>query len=141
MAAISITAANVKPFGSDAKTKMEVAGETITAGQEVYRDSSDDSKVKLLNVDSAGTVASATSYGVAMAGASTDEPIEILTGGTYVTGGTMVAGEFYFGHPTAGAITSTFGDLSTGDRSTLVCYAITTTTAIRLHKSTGVEVA
>jgi hypothetical protein len=141
VAAISVTAANVKPFASDAVIRMETAGATITAGQLLYQDSSDSDKVKLLDVDSTGSAASATLYGVAMAGASADDPIAVLIAGTFNCGGTVAAGAWYFGHPSAGSFTTTFSDLQTGDRSTLLGYATTTSLIKLVTTTTGITVA
>lgn len=123
MTDIVITAANVLP-GSDAKKKTGTAGATITAGQTVYLDSSDN-KYKLFDADSA-TAAARTLAGVALNGASNGQPLTVQYEGNITIGGTVVAGVTYVGSDTPGGIMPT-ADVETGDYVTVLGIGINTT--------------
>lgn len=78
MTALSITAANVKP-GTGARTVQRLAGVTITAGDVVYRNSSNAYKLALA---SNATAAAAEVDGIALTGSSAGQPCLVQTGGT-----------------------------------------------------------
>lgn len=109
MTAVSITAANVAA-GSNASQKSGIAGATITAGQVLYYDSATTS-YKLADTD--GATALRTPAGIALHGASSGQPITMLTKGLITIGGTVTAGTPYFLGATAGTIVP-FADLTTG---------------------------
>lgn len=111
MADLSVTAANVVP-GSGAKTESGIAGATITAGQVVYKDSSDN-KFKLADTDSA-TAAVRSPYGIALNGASNGQTLGVLTMGAMTIGATVTAGVFYYLSGTAGGICPV-ADVAAGD--------------------------
>lgn len=100
MADVTITAANV--VAADNATKESgLAGETITAGKAVYKAAS--KKWMLADSDSA-TVAAKTAGGIALNGASLNQPITVIKGGDLTIGGTLVAGATYFLSNTGGGI-------------------------------------
>lgn len=75
MADISVTAGNVLA-GSNAKTKKGTAGATVTAGQPVYEDSSDNFSLK--PADANASAAAAKAVGIALHGASDGQPLEYV---------------------------------------------------------------
>ena len=110
MSAIAVTAANVAS-GTGAITESGTAGETITAGQLVYKLSSD-GEFYLAQADDADTDAV---YGIALNGASDGQPISVLTSGQITIGGTAVQGVIYvLDDAVAGAIVP-WGDLTADD--------------------------
>lgn len=121
MADLTITAANVVA-ASDATKEAGTAGATITAGQVVYRDSSD-GKYKLADADSA-TVAARSPRGIALHGASDGQPLDILRSGNITIGATVTGGVAYYLSPTAGGICPV-ADLLTGDYATFLGIATT----------------
>lgn len=110
MTDISITAANVVP-GSNAIIKPGTAGATITAGQVLYKDSAD-GKMKLADNDHA-TAAVHDAVGIALNGASANQPLDYQTAGDITLAG-MTAGATYFLSGTPGGICPD-GDVTTGD--------------------------
>jgi hypothetical protein len=121
MADITVTAANVIA-GAGASTRQVTAGETITAGQVVYKDTSAGDKYKLADADAVGTAAGG---GIALNGASNGQPLTIITGGNLNPGATVTTGEVYVVSTTAGGI-APLVDLLTGDFVTVLGTATTT---------------
>ncbi len=119
MADLSITAANVVR-GSSSQTEAGDAGATITAGQVVYRDSSD-GKYKLADSDSA-TAAVRSPRGVALNGASDGQPLTILKSGDVTIGATLTPGVSYYLSDTPGGI-APYADLATGDYPVIIGIA------------------
>ena len=104
MAIVSITAANVTvdlTTGSPPKVENGTAGATITAGQVVYKDSSNLFQLS----DANGAAALRVAYGIALNNASLNQALQVALAGTTVNiGGTVVAGTIYVLGDTAGAI-------------------------------------
>lgn len=99
MADMTVTAANVALVSGS--TERVTAGATITAGQVVYKDTTDANKYKLaINT----SVAAAAAGGIALNGASDDQPLVVQTGGTIAPGGTVTVGEIYVVSGSAGRI-------------------------------------
>lgn len=119
MADLVITAASVVP-GSGAKTETKTAGATITAGQVVYLDSADN-KFKLADTDS-GTAAARSPYGIALHGASANQPLTAQTSGLITIGAAVTAGVFYYLSGTAGGICPV-ADVAAGDYPCIVGVA------------------
>ena len=111
MADISITAANVVK-GSNARTQAGIAGATITAGQLVYKDAAT-GKYLLSDADSA-TAAARSVTGIALNGASLNQPVDVQIGGDITIGGTLTANTVYVLSGTAGGL-APLADLSTGE--------------------------
>lgn len=105
MADLSITAANVVP-GSNANTVQGTAGETITAGQPVYKSSTTNKWMKAdNNAASAEARGSDTSnFGIALTGSSLNQPIVVQKSGDITIGATLTAGTAYYLSDTAGGI-------------------------------------
>ncbi len=119
MTALSITAANVVP-AANAVIVYGKAGETITAGQPVYRAAATRKFMKS-DADSA-TAEVRKVFGVAVNGASLNQPIAIQKGGDLNPGATLVVGEIYCLGETAGGIVPK-GDQSTGEYVTVIGVA------------------
>lgn len=99
MADLTVTAANVVAAeGADVRNGR--SGGTITAGQVVYKDPTDN-KVKL--ADSNGQ-ATAEAKGIALNSASLNQPISWIAGGNINPGATVAEGEIYAVSSTAGGI-------------------------------------
>lgn len=117
MADVSITAANVLA-GANAKKRRGIAGATITAGQAVYEDSADSNKFKLADCDL--SAAAAKCVGIALHGAASGQPLEIVEeDDDFTPGGTLslsAGGDtgVYVLSGTAGGI-APMDDLASGD--------------------------
>lgn len=101
MTDISITAANVVA-GANATRDSGVAGETVTAGQAVYR-SSTTNKWMLADNNSA-TAEAKKAAGIALNGAALNQPLTVQRSGDIAIGGTLTAGSAYYLSATAGGI-------------------------------------
>lgn len=124
MSDLSITAASVIA-GSDAVIdRAHNAGETITAGQQVYL-SPTTSKWMKGDSDS-GTAAAHDVKGVALNGASLDQPLAVQKKGSITIGATLVAGDPYYASNTAGGICPK-ADVGTGEEVILLGLATSTT--------------
>lgn len=123
MADLSITATSVLP-GGNAKTVDYPAGAAITAGQVVYLDTSTGS-VKLADCDS-GTSAVRSPLGIALNGAASGQPVEVLTEGEITIGATVEASVPYFLSPTAGGICP-LADVASGDYAVFLGFGVSTT--------------
>ena len=135
MADLVITAANVKAKGKTISTQLVQVGEAVTAGQGVYRKSSD-SKHWLASNDV--DEASATATGVALTGAATDGYIQMVTSGPMDVGATLSAGETYILTATAGGIAA-IADLASTNYLTYLGYASDASTLQVWLKATGVQ--
>lgn len=125
MALLTISSA-VKPT-SDSVIVRQQAGGTITEGDAVYLKSSD-GKVYPADADAGNEEAEV--YGIALNDAVLDEYVGVITEGSLVTGGTMVAGELYMLSSTPGRVQDAPSH-TTGNRPSVV-YAATSTTVAKL---------
>lgn len=123
MSDLSITAASVIS-GANAVVQRGSAGGTVTAGQTVYLDPTT-KKWSLADSNSA-TVAQRQAGGIALHGASLNQPIAVQTSGDITIGATLTAGSPYYLSATAGAIMPA-ADLTTGDYVCLLGLAKSTT--------------
>jgi hypothetical protein len=123
MAAISITPANVVA-GSNAVRDIGVAGEAIVAGKPVYYDATT-AKFMLADANSA-TAAARTATGIALNGASLNQPVSVHKFGDLAMGAVFTAGvAYYLGSAAAGTIVPV-ADLTTGDYTQLIGIAKST---------------
>lgn len=135
MADLSITAANVIA-GAGAAKESGTAGETITAGQVVAKSSG-----KYVKADNnSGTAALRSPVGIALNGASLNQPITVQTAGDITIGGTMTAGAAYYLSDTPGGI-GPAADLATGEYSVLLGMAKSTTVLALDIQASGVATA
>lgn len=117
MADLAITAANVKNVDADLHTGT--AGETIIAGQGVYKKSADS---KLYKAQCDGTAEEADAVGIAMHGSLADQPLTYAKGGTINIGATTAKGSVYAVSAAAGGVAPT-ADLASGNRVTHLGFA------------------
>lgn len=133
MAAITITPASVVPSGTSYSTESGTAGATITAGQVLYKDTSDSNKLKLADCNASSLAA--TVAGIALHGASSGQPVTYQNSGSLTIGGTVVAGTIYVAGATAGEINPA-SDLTTGWRTSIIGVATSASViAIKIHNS------
>ena len=111
MADISVTAGSVIA-ASGAPKEQGTAGETITAGQVVYKDASDSDKFKLIDHEDAAKDAI---YGVALNGASNGQPLFVHTAGDLNPGATVIVGEIYCASGSVGTGNNAGGIMPEGD--------------------------
>lgn len=115
--AISVTAANFVPSVYAVYLPgRNLAGEALTAGQAVYMDTAVAVAVGQVKKASATGAGLATQViGFAANNASLGQPVKILIRDPQLTlGGTVTAGCIILLHTTAGAVTLTAGDITTG---------------------------
>lgn len=122
MADLSITAANVVA-DSTASRVTGTAGETIAAGKAVYK-SSTTNKWMLADSNSA-TVEARRATGIALCGASLNQPVTVLTNGLVTIGATLTAGLAYYLSDTPGGICPV-ADIGSGEYVCLLGLATTT---------------
>lgn len=108
MTDLVITAGNVVA-GSNATRDTGVAGETITAGKAVFLNASTN---RWMLSDNNGTGTRQVT-GIALNGASANQPLAVLKDGDITIGATLVAGTDYWLSATAGGICPR-ADLATG---------------------------
>lgn len=118
MADLAITATSVVQ-GTDASVSSGIAGETITAGQTVYLNSTDG---LLYKADCDDTAAKSVCVGIALNGGAINQPIEYQTDGVITIGATVVVGTIYVVSDTAGGI-KPVADLSVSDYVSIVGVA------------------
>jgi len=122
MADLTITAADVKKTDSTLIAEG-IAGGTVTAGQPVYKDSTASNKLKAADAD---VLASAAAVGIALHGASADQPLKYAIGGNLTLSNVMTAGAVYVVSINAGGI-APVADLGAGDFVTLLGIATSAT--------------
>lgn len=135
MVDLVITAASVIA-GSDATFDTGLCGETsVTAGQQVYRDSSTN---KWMKADSNSASPEArVAKATALHAASLNQPLKVQTAGDVTIGATLTGGTAYFLSDTPGGICP-FADVGTGEYSEIVGLAISTTVLRLIYKASGV---
>lgn len=133
MAALtSITA--VRPTSNTSLRVVQYGG-TISAGQPVYRDATDN-KYKL--ADANASAATADAKGIAVTpGVSDGYGVIAEKGSIVLVGTTMAVGETYYAGPTAGEIIPD-ADLTTGDRVCRLGTAASTTQLDLAIEYTGI---
>lgn len=137
MADLTITAANVLPGAKARLDRTGVAGETITAGQPVYRAADQ----KWYKADSNSVTALArVATGVSANGASANQPLDVILPGDGVTfkpGATLTAGTTYYLSDTPGGICP-LADVGTGEYVQIIGVAISTTEMTLTLAASGV---
>lgn len=123
MADLVITAASVVA-GSNATKEAGNAGEAITAGKAVYKSST--TKKWMLADSNSATAEARKPRGIALNGASLDQPLVVQTGGDITLGATIVAGTDYYLSDTPGGICPR-ADIGTGEYVVLIGLAKSTT--------------
>jgi hypothetical protein len=138
MADLSITAANVEK-ASDAIYETGIAGDTITAGESVYKDASDSNKWKKAAANSTAAVAGSAGCGIALNGAAAGQPLTVQTGGSLDLGATLTAGRIYVVSPTAAGGIAPYADLNTNHYLTILGYANAADNLVMVNRVTGVQ--
>ncbi|MBX4992899.1 hypothetical protein ABID08_002072 [Rhizobium binae] len=123
MADLVIVAANVVA-GADSSAVTGVAGETITAGKAVYLSST--TKKWMLADSNSVTAEARQAKGIALNGASLNQPIAVHKSGEITIGATLVAGTAYYLSDTAGGICP-LADVGAGEYVCLLGLAKSTT--------------
>lgn len=137
MAAISITPANVQ-HSSAGILVHGIAGAAITAGQLLYKDSTDNT-LKLADADL--SAAAADIVGIAQNGAAVGQPVTFCSGDSaHVIGGTVAVGTIYCAGPTAGEIVP-LADLAAPSRVRVVGIGVSTTAINVKLWNTGLTLA
>lgn len=135
MADISVTASAVVASVTALVEHGGKAGATITAGQVVYKDSSD-GKFKLADNDSA-TAAVRTVYGIALHASLDGQPLSVIKRGPLTLNAALTAGTTYVLSSTAGGIAPQ-ADAATGDEVVILGVATSTSVLDVNLKNTGV---
>jgi hypothetical protein len=123
MTDITITPTSVVA-GANASTETGMAGEAITAGKLVYRAAATQ---KLMLSDTNAAAAEAHKpLGVALNGASLNQPVMVQKHGDITIGATLVVGDSYYASDTAGGICPR-ADVAAGEEVVLIGLAKSTT--------------
>lgn len=133
MADLTVTATSVVPV-TGYTFEDGIAGATITAGQTVYKDTSDSNKFKLADADAATT---AECYGIALNGCASGQVVKVQVGGELNVGATLTVGQVYVVSTTAGGI-APYADLASGDYVSILGVADTTSNLVLRLFNTGV---
>lgn len=137
MADLTITAASVVAATGAAVTNG-MAGATITAGQAVYLNAT---TKKWELADSNGTPAAARKAGgIALNGASLNQPVAVATAGDVTIGATLTAGTAYYLSDTPGGICPV-ADVGTGENVCLLGMAKSTSVLAVNIQAPGVTLA
>ena len=134
MTDLSITAANVVA-GSNSIQVSGIAGETIAAGKAVYK-SSTTNKWMLADSNSA-TAEARTPDGIALNGASLNQPITVHKSGDLNPGVSVTANTEYFLSDTPGGICP-LADVGSGEYLCSIGFATTTSNIAVSIRATGV---
>lgn len=119
MADLVITAASVVA-GTNASTVQGTLGESVTAGQAVYQDSS---TRKWMKADSNGASAEIrTPKGLALNGGALNQPVLVQKSGDLTLGAALTAGVAYYLSDTPGGI-GPVADLAVGEYPTILGLA------------------
>lgn len=122
MADLVITATSVVG-GSDARSVRGTAGETITAGQAIYKSTTG----KYMKADSnSATVEARRPSGIALNGASLNQPVQVQTSGDVTIGAALTAGLDYWLSDTPGGMCPR-ADIGSGEYVCLLGIAKSTT--------------
>lgn len=132
---LSITATSV--VTTSTQVKDVTSGATITAGMPVYLDASDSDKAKI--ADANDTSAKAVVAGIALHGATSGQPLRIVTGGTYTVGATVTVGTIYVLSDEAGLICPA-SDLAQNHYVSVLGVATSSTVMNLILKNSGVQV-
>lgn len=137
MADLTITAANVVR-GADSITESGTLGATVTAGQVVYKDTSDSDKWKLADSNGASALIR-TPIGIALNGGASGQPVMVHKKGLITIGATLTAGTAYFLSDTPGGICPV-ADIGSGEYPSFLGIATSTSVLNFNPTSSGVAV-
>ncbi len=127
MADVSITPANVLASSTATLDKTKVAGATITAGEPVSLNASN----QWVPCANGTTLLLATAKGFALNGASSGQPVAVVTADTnYTPGFTGTIGETVWTSANAGGVTVTASDNGTTGQYIGILGVMTSTTTM-----------
>lgn len=137
--ALSITAANVLA-AANSRVTWGTAGATITAGMPLYADASASNKLKGARTDISAALAEVV--GIALAGASNDQPLPYLAadGALINLGATLATGKIYGLGQAAGRVQD-INDCVSGEYISTIGVAISTSQLKVSIKNSGVQLA
>lgn len=132
MADITVAVASVVA-DTDATIDEGVAGATITAGQPIYKDTTNSNKLAPCDGD---VLASSIVAGISLHAALAGQPIKYVTRGGVTLGvANLTLGQVYVASLNAGGI-APYADLGSGDFVSTIGIATTTSKLdVRLHNS------
>jgi hypothetical protein len=136
MAAISITAANVIA-GSTARIAYGRFGASVTQGQVLYADATDNNDLKLADAD--GADALRVPVGIALNAGADGQPATYLTKGPVTIGATLTPGLPYFLSPDTPGGICLIADVAVGDDYVQIGIAKSASVLDVDFKITGVE--
>ncbi|MBY3386401.1 hypothetical protein [Rhizobium laguerreae] len=110
--------------GADSSAVSGVAGETIAAGKAVYQSST--TKKWMLADSNSATAEARQAKGIALNGASLNQPIAIHKGGDLTIGATLTAGQALYLSDTPGGLCP-LADVGSGEYLCLIGLAKSTT--------------
>jgi hypothetical protein len=119
-----VIAAALVVAGADSSAVSGVAGEAIAAGKAVYQSSA--TKKWMLADSNSVTAEARQAKGIALNGASLNQPIAIHKGGDITIGGTLVAGQAVYLSDTPGGLCP-LADVGSGEYLCLIGLAKSTT--------------
>jgi hypothetical protein len=122
MTDLVITAANVIA-GTGAVTENGTLGATVTAGQALYKLSTDNKWYLADNNSATAAVRQAT--GIALNGGGAGQPVRVLRSGLVTIGATLTAGVTYYLSDTPGGICP-IADVGAGEYSCIIGIATST---------------
>jgi len=120
MADLVVTPTGVLPAANTSVNRSAVWGETVTAGQSVYRKASDRRWWKA-QADGTAEEAGSGGLGIALGGGAAGQPAAVATAGDVTIAATVVNGMVYVISAAAGGI-APHADLIAGQRVSVVGY-------------------
>lgn len=139
MADVSVTAASVKKTTTEPATRSSrgIAGATITAGQVLCKNPTG-GKLELADANGASSYMKVV-VGIALHGASADQPLEYATSGNITFNAALTAGTNYVLSATPGAFCPT-SDLASGHTVVYIGAATSTTNLNTIFFNSGAVV-
>lgn len=119
----SLALSTTLTVGSGATTKSSKGGATLAVGHVVYQDPTTKKHLKA----QANAAATATVEGICATASGDNQALLIVTNGLIENVAGLTAGQWYVLSDSVAGEIMPVGDLTTGDRSTLVGYAPTAT--------------
>lgn len=140
MADLTVTATSVTKGASATVDNTANFGETVTAGQSVYKKSTDGKWYKAQADGTAEESGVGVTTGIALNGGAVDQPAVVQTSGTINIGATATVGTIYCVSGTAGGI-APWADLASTNKVTILGYGSTTSALLLDVNPTGIAKA
>lgn len=141
MATITITKANVIPTSNTVRN-TGIAGEALEAGQFLYLKASDGKwyKADATTLEKSGS-GNPQNLRMALADAGTNQPIVFAEPGSLIAIGTVVTRALWYVLSATAGKMADHGDLTTGQYSVLMGYAVSTSQFLFSPYPTGLTIA